>query len=213
MKGIDTQEALELIECEGPELYDLFSRAGSARYRNNGSRVSSCAVINAKSGHCPEDCTFCAQSVHSQARIEPHPLVGSDRIIEAARQAEERRAGRFGIVTSGKALTDPGDLAVIESAVETISGEIPIDPCASLGVVGAETLGRLREAGLTRYHHNLETAESFFPQVCTTRRYAWRRRRPASRHARGESSASGSQRPRGSSCWRRFEASKQTPCP
>jgi len=172
LKGIDTQEALELIECEGPELYDLFSRAGSARYRNNGSRVSSCAVINAKSGHCPEDCTFCAQSVHSQARIEPHPLVGSDRIIEAARQAEERRAGRFGIVTSGKALTDPGDLAVIESAVETISGEIPIDPCASLGVVGAETLGRLREAGLTRYHHNLETAESFFPQVCTTRRYA-----------------------------------------
>ena len=172
MKGIGTQEALELIECEGPELYDLFSRAGRTRYRNNGSRVSSCAVINAKSGHCPEDCTFCAQSVHSQARIAPHPLVGSAQIIEAARQAAQRRAGRFGIVTSGKALTDPSDLAVIESAVGTISREIPIEPCASLGVVGAETLGRLRDAGLTRYHHNLETAESFFPRVCTTRRYA-----------------------------------------
>ena len=171
MKGISTQEALDLIGCKGPELYDLFSRAGTARYRRSGSRVSNCAVINAKSGGCPEDCAFCAQSVHSRARIERHPIVTSDQIIEAAQRAVEHRAGRFGIVTSGKALTDPGDIAVIASAVRTISRELSIEPCVSLGIVSAEVLSQLRDAGLTRYHHNLETAESFFGQVCTTRRY------------------------------------------
>jgi biotin synthase len=93
-------------------------------------------------------------------------------MIAAARRAAAGGACRLGIVTSGRAVRREAELEVLAAAVRRIAGELPIDPCASLGVVGSAELERLREAGLARYHHNLETAESFWPRVCSTR--PWR---------------------------------------
>jgi biotin synthase len=94
-----------------------------------------------------------------------------DRIVEAARDAAARGAHRFGIVTSGRGVHEEREVETIARAVEIVAGSLPLEPCVSLGLVEGEFLHRLRDAGLTRYHHNLETAESFFPNICTTRRY------------------------------------------
>jgi biotin synthase len=91
--------------------------------------------------------------------------------VEAARDAAAKGAHRFGIVTSGRSVHKPGEIETIAHAVEAIAGTLPVEPCVSLGLLEKETLRRLRDAGLTRFHHNLETAASFFPEICTTRRY------------------------------------------
>jgi len=162
-------EALELLVVKGAELYELLARAGKARLRSRGTALNACAIVNAKSGHCSQDCAFCSQSSRSEAAIERYSLIAPERIVDAARQAAEAGACRLGIVTSGRAVRGDSDLEVLAEAVRRIDRELPIDPCASLGIVGTEELERLRDAGLCRYHHNLETAESFWPSICSTR--------------------------------------------
>ncbi|MHC5036616.1 MAG: biotin synthase BioB [Planctomycetota bacterium] len=172
MNGIDTAEALDLLRVEGPRLFSLLALAGEVRYHHRGETVTLCAVLNAKSGTCPEDCAFCAQSVHAKTKVETYPLMGPDRMVAAAREAVTLRANRFGIVTSGKKIAKAEEIEAISEAIRTIAQDLPLEPCASLGTLDFEGLRQLKEAGLRRYHHNLETAESFFPKVCSTRRYA-----------------------------------------
>jgi len=169
VKGIDTKEALELIALEGKAVYALLARANTVRLETRGMTVRLCGVLNAKSGNCTEDCKFCAQSAHNEANIDCYSLMSADRMVAAASRCQENRAGRFGIVTAGVATENPAEVVQIEKAVHTISRELKIKPCASLGKISKETLVRLKEAGLTRYHCNLETAESFFQNICTTR--------------------------------------------
>lgn len=171
-EGISVEEAVEhLTRGEGNE-GDLFERAVEARRRHRGNRAVLCAILNAKSGACGEDCAFCAQSSHARTRVETYPLVSAARMVEAARCAAAMGAARIGIVTSGKGLGSSRDVDVVAAAVEEIAATLPIEPCASLGHVTAEVLARLKAAGLSRYHHNLETAESFFHSVCSTRRWS-----------------------------------------
>ncbi len=169
MNGIDKHEAIELLACPNPEAYALFSRANAVRIAHRGLKVRLCGVINAKSGHCTEDCKFCAQSAHNDSEIECYPLVDSAKMVGAARTSAENQATRFGIVTSGLAIENEREVDAIAKAVETINQDLPLKPCASLGNVSRAVLERLKQAGLTRYHCNLETAESFFPNICTTR--------------------------------------------
>ncbi len=171
MKGIDTNEAVRLLSAEGREMYALFARANEVRLEHTGRTVELCGVLNAKSGMCKENCRFCPQSVHSGSDIECYPLVDEGRMVEAAATAMGNRSSRFGIVTSGEAVEDDAELKTISRAVSRISGDLDIHPCASLGTVSKAVLETLKAAGLTRYHCNLETAESFFPEICTT--HAW----------------------------------------
>lgn len=170
--GIGIGEALELLSTEGAEMHALFARAAAARYEHHGNRVRLCGIVNAKSGGCPEDCAFCAQSAHAKTDVERYGMVPAERMIEAARTSEGHGAARFGIVTSGRTIRREAEMEAIAGAVSTIEGETGMEPCASLGNLAPENLRRLREAGLGRYHHNLETAESFFAEICTTRRYS-----------------------------------------
>ncbi len=171
MIPIDTNEAIALLRCEGADVYDLFARANRVRIEHKGFAVELCGVLNAKSGMCPENCKFCPQSVHSDSEAACYALVDDDAMVNAAAEAAKNRSSRFGIVTSGEAVEEENEVRTIATAVARIAKELPIHPCASLGILKKETLTRLKEAGLTRYHCNLETAESFFDQICTT--HAW----------------------------------------
>ncbi len=167
--GIPVEEALRLLDLDSARTSDLFARAGKLRQELSGSEVGLCSIINAKSGACAMDCAFCAQSSSNRTGVRIYPLVSEDAIYEAAEKAQDSGAIRFGIVTSGKSLSSDDEVATVARAVEGISSRLRILPDASLGIVGSPVLRRLKDAGLSRYHHNIETAPSFYPAICSTR--------------------------------------------
>lgn len=168
--NVTPEEALELIGLEGEDVYDLLLAAGKVRRHFKGTKVFFCSIVSAKSGLCPEDCSFCAQSVHASVEIETFPVRDPDYILEHARAAASAGAHEFSIVTSGKA---PGkkDLDKICEAVERMKAQNTLVRCASLGMLSEEKAERLKAAGLQSYHHNLETSRRFFPNICTTHGY------------------------------------------
>ncbi|MFQ5646523.1 MAG: biotin synthase BioB [bacterium] len=152
--------------------HDLLYGANRIRERYRGNKVTFCSIINAKSGRCSEDCRFCAQSGHYQTSAADFPLADEEAMVAGARSAIENRAACYSLVTSGKSVCNETDWETLSRIIETISREGRIDCCASLGELNPEKADRLRRAGLTRYHHNIETSENFFPQICSTHSFA-----------------------------------------
>ncbi len=154
---------------KGVELFDLFAISNKIRDKFHSNRIDLCSIINAKSGGCPEDCSFCAQSAHSNTKINSYPLLDKEEILKAADSVRKYGVKRFCIVTSGR---KPSHIE-IKKLCEFISEirDMGFQPCATLGMLGEEELGLLKDAGLHRYHHNLETSESFFSEICTTHTY------------------------------------------
>jgi biotin synthase len=148
----------------------LFHGACRIRDQFTGKRIKLCAIVNAKSGRCPEDCTFCAQSVHHKTQIETYPLMTPNEILKEAQEAEAMGARHFSIVTSGTSLKGKG-LEQVLNTLFLLRKETGLHLCASLGIITQSTADRLKKSGLSRYHHNLETAPSFFPEICTTHTY------------------------------------------
>ena len=135
-----------------------------------GDKVDLCSIINGRSGRCPEDCKYCAQSAHHHTSCEIYDFLPEEEIVKMCHVHEEEGVDRFSIVTSGRALTgEEFDKAI--HAYETMKKECKIDLCASMGFVTAEQLHRLHEAGVTSYHHNIETSRRNFPNICTTHTY------------------------------------------
>ena len=168
--NMDRKQALKLVEMP---LTELLAAADRTRRENTGSDVSICGVINAKSGSCGEDCRFCAQSAHHNAEVPVYDLKTAGDIIKEARRAKENGACRFGIVTSGNRLTGE-ELRRIAEAIAVIRNETGIIPCASLGALTRGEFEILKEAGLSRYHHNIETSGNFYPSIVTTHDYSER---------------------------------------
>ncbi len=170
---ISADEARQLIRhSQGPELEALLARARAVREAVHGTGVSLCGIVNAKSGLCAEDCGFCQQSAHFEGAGAPeYPMMAAREIADQAKAAEAAGAREFSIVTSGTRLARERELATLEEAVRLIRAETTVEPCASLGLMRRPELERLRKAGLQHYHHNLETARSFFGSVCTTHTY------------------------------------------
>jgi len=152
---------------------DIISLANNARIEGIGTNIELCGIINAKSGVCSEDCKFCAQSGHYFTNIEVYSLRNKREITDAAKKSKSDGASRFGIVTSGNRLTD-NDLNVVCEAIKEMVEEIGILPCASLGALQEEDFIKLKNAGLTRYHHNIETSERFYPNIVSTHNYSER---------------------------------------
>jgi biotin synthase len=171
MNEITVDEALRLIECEDFETMELLFRADKARRAEFGNVIETCAIVNAKSGNCGEDCKFCPQSSHSKSEITEYPLLSSDELLEAAKVADEFGSGAFGMVTSGRGVTSACERDTIKDAVKRIDAETSFAPCVSLGLADETFLTALKDAGLERYHHNLEAAESFYGEICTTRTF------------------------------------------
>jgi len=173
LSPISGDEARRLIhQTEGAALEALIARAAAVRAAVHGQEVALCGIVNAKSGHCPEDCGFCSQSAHfAEAQAPEYPLMSAREIAEQAKTAEQAGAREFSIVTSGTRVARAEELATIEEAVRLIRQESAVEPCASLGLMRKPALERLKGAGLMHYHHNLETARSFFDRVCSTHTY------------------------------------------
>jgi biotin synthase len=164
----------ELFGLGTAALWARLGEASAIRERHFGPRVSFCVIINAKSGLCSEDCAFCSQSARASSGASHYPLLPQAELVSAARQAAAAGASRFSLVTAGRGVMSPKDQSAILAAVAAIKEAVPIRICASLGIVDRGFLMELKAAGLYRFHHNLETAASFFPRICTTHSFAER---------------------------------------
>jgi biotin synthase len=154
------------------EWWPRLGEASALRERHFGRQVSFCVIINAKSGMCSEDCAFCSQSVRSRADIPKYPLLDHNQMVAAAQEAAAAGAARFSLVTAGRGLPSRKEQQAILEAVAGIRRTTSLKVCASLGIVDQEFLQDLQAAGVYRYHHNLETAASHFPRICSTHTFA-----------------------------------------
>lgn len=164
-------EALEILSAEGAALTVALAGAHRIREVTFGDGVELCSIINAKSGRCGEDCAFCAQSGRHRTDAPVFELRARGELLAAAREAAALGSRCFGIVTSGTRVKDPAEWEVILGAIREIRDSLPIEPAASLGLLDTRQAAALAEAGCMTYHHNLETARSFFPRICTTHAY------------------------------------------
>ncbi len=172
LKGnhLSREETFYIANISGAEIFELFVSANIIRNNFRGTKVDICSIVNAKSGACPEDCSFCVQSSKSKAEIKVYPLINRKIVIKQAKKAKSSGAKRFSIVTSGRKVSDR-ELSAIADMISEIR-EIGLFPCVSLGLLKEKELAVLKSAGLGRYHHNLETSERFFPKICSTHSYA-----------------------------------------
>lgn len=152
------------------DLTELCKGANQIRKAFVGDKVDLCSIINGRSGKCPEDCKYCAQSAHHHTECETYDFLPEEKILEACKMNEREGVDRFSIVTAGRALTgEEFDKAI--HAYETMRKECKISLCASMGFLNEEQLHRLHEAGVSSYHHNIETSKRNFPNICTTHSY------------------------------------------
>lgn len=164
---IGKQEAFQLYE---QPLEELCEAADEIRQMFCKNRFDLCTIINGKSGRCSENCKYCAQSACYHTEIEEYPLLGTEQITKQAKYNEKQGALRYSIVTSGKALND-AEIEQICHSVRNIRQESKIAVCVSGGLLKKEQFQKLKEAGVTRIHDNLETSRRNFPNVCTSHTY------------------------------------------
>lgn len=165
---ISREMALALIQ---EPLSSLLGATNALREKFFGNRVSLCAIVNARSGMCGEDCVFCAQSSRHSVDVPVYPMMSTDAISCRWKLAGGVGAHRVGIVTSGRS-AGKGELKTVLDVCELWKSTSGPRACASLGEISMENAVTLKRAGLSRYHHNLETSERFFPFLCSTHRWA-----------------------------------------
>jgi len=166
---ITKDEAIKVSLIGRAGIFRLFESANRIRERFRGDSVDLCAIVNAKSGICPEDCSYCAQSAVSRAGMSVYPLIKKDVVLERAKEAKDAGVRRFCIVTSGRKVGEK-ELVEIGSMIEDLR-KIGLLPCSTLGLMNNDELLYLKDHGLERYHHNIETSEQFFPEICRTHTY------------------------------------------
>ncbi|ACK64250.1 biotin synthase [Rippkaea orientalis PCC 8801] len=177
---INKSEALTLTQIEGQDSILLLCEAADRiRQACCGNVVDLCSIINIKSGNCSENCRFCSQSVYHPGENSPiYGLKSSEEILAQAKAAEAAGAKRFCLVSQGRGPKYQGakskEFEQILATVRQIAAETSIKPCCALGEVTPEQAQALREAGVTRYNHNLEASEGFYPEIVTS--HSWRDR-------------------------------------
>jgi biotin synthase len=152
------------LHCDLDELLD---EAGKLQKRFCGNLVDLCSIINGRSGRCSEDCKYCAQAKCNHTGVDEYGFLPKEKIFAAAEANEKAGVNRFAIVTAGRALKGKEFDQAIE-AYKEMHAKLHIDLCASMGFLDAEQFHRLHEAGVTSYHHNIETSRRNFPNICTT---------------------------------------------
>ncbi len=161
----------KIIEADFNNFLTILPEINKIRVTYKKNSVKLCSIINAKSGKCYEDCAFCAQSKHHNTDINVFPLISAENILKQAQIMEKEGAHRFSIVTSGTAIKNKKDKSIILKAIELINEKTSLKCCASLGIIENNFFKDLKKAGLSGYHHNLETSKSFFSEICSTHNY------------------------------------------
>src|SRR6187455_1599326 len=171
---ITPEEALELGRItDHAAIEALVERAWEARQERFGDATDMCSLVNAKSGGCAEDCGFCAQSRYAESDTPMHAMMEPEQILEHAKAAEAAGAHRFCMVTQGQGLSKRDFAKVLEGA-KLVAAKTNLKRCASIGHMSAERAKQLKEAGIQRVHHNVETARSYYDEVSTTVKYEGR---------------------------------------
>lgn len=163
-EALTKEEALLLYD---QDLMELREKADEIRRHFCANRFDLCTIVNGKSGRCSENCKFCAQSAHNHTGAACYPLLPEEELVRQARVNWEQGVPRYSIVTSGKRLTD-GEVEEMCKAIQRIRREVGISVCVSFGLLDEAQYRRLKEAGVTRVHNNLETSRRNFPNICTT---------------------------------------------
>jgi len=167
---ISRPEALSLIELsDSADIFDLISWANRIRRHFRGNQIHLCSIINAKAGGCTENCKFCAQSSFYTTQSPRHGFLDWEPIEKAALEARDNKAQALGIVAAWWGLKEGALLDEVCERIEQLSRSGTVRADASLGIIQEQKIAdRLKQAGLHAYNHNLETAEEFFPEICTT---------------------------------------------
>ncbi len=164
--GEITREDAEWLLVSAPKLA-LYEASHEITVKCSSTVFDTCSIINAKSGRCSEDCKWCSQSVHYNTDIETYPLIGVEKAVEVANKNFSKGISRLGIVNSGRKQKKE-DIKGLAEMIRQIKKNSDIYLCGSLGLLSKDELKELKEAGLQRYHCNLETAPSYFGELCTT---------------------------------------------
>lgn len=167
---LSPDDGLAVLRSEDAELLDLLAAVYRVRRRWFGNEVRLNYLINAKSGHCGEDCGYCAQSRVSKAEIARYHLVDADEIVEGARLAAENKAKTYCAVISGRSPTD-AELDTLTRVIPRVKAAHGLKICFSVGLLSLEQAKKLKAAGVDRVNHNLNTSERFYPKICTTHAY------------------------------------------
>ena len=158
------EELLKLYNMDLDELLKI-----SSQYIKND--IEFCSLVNARNGKCSQNCKYCAQSSHYCTNIETYPLIDINEVKKAAFEAKSNKVSRFAIVTSGKTPDEGRDFKLELEMIKEINKIEGLNSCASIGILNEEQAKQLADAGLKRFHHNINTCESYYPQVCTTHTY------------------------------------------
>jgi biotin synthase len=172
--GMQYSDWQRLFGCSWGDFWPVLQQADALREARFGRRVSLCVIINAKSGHCSEDCAFCSQSVRAQTEISTYDLLPREKLVEAAQAASEAGAARFSLVTSGRGMYRLKKKRLFWPRRPPSGRRWILRSAPRLGIAERSFLAELKDAGVRRFHHNLETAGSFFPEICTTHTFAER---------------------------------------
>jgi biotin synthase len=167
---ITRKQAMELAESDATETMDLIACAGKIRQKFKSPAVFKCAIINAKSGMCPEDCAFCAQSVHHHTHAQTYELLSAGELEKTGLKMAEAGATHYSMVTSGTCLTDH-EIDIVCGVARRLNEKTDLILCASVGLLHPDGARKLKDSGISRYHHNLETARSHFKTICSTHDY------------------------------------------
>ena len=171
-KVLDRDQCVELARLGREHFEDMLYWANRIRQANLGNRIRCCSIVAGRLGGCSQDCAFCAQSVRYDTPIDKTPkLLTDDEIMAAAKTAKDKGVGNFGIVYSGKAVSE-AELDRLVGIVKRIKAELGMGVCMGLGILNESQLKRLADAGVVRYNHNLETSERYFADIVSTHVYA-----------------------------------------
>ncbi|MFM7151267.1 MAG: biotin synthase BioB [Gemmataceae bacterium] len=172
-ESVTPDEAKQLFNLSGDSVYDLFYAANKVRRHFHGNRVTFCSILPTKFGNCSEDCAYCAQSAHFDTGITPHKMMGADEVREACQSAMDNGASAFGIVNSGRGPTKKEWPQILE-AIQAMKEVKGICHCATLGRLDEDQARDLKNAGVRRINHNLETSREFYPSIVST--HQWQER-------------------------------------
>ncbi|TES47325.1 biotin synthase BioB [Halalkalibacterium halodurans] len=169
-KELTNEEALSILDCPDDDVLLLMHAAFQIRKRYYGKKVKLNMIMNAKSGLCPENCGYCSQSSISNAEIDSYRMVNKDSLLEGARRAAELNVGTYCIVASGRGPSNK-EVDQVVDAVKEIKDTYGLKICACLGILKPEQAVRLKEAGVDRYNHNLNTSARNHDNITTSHTY------------------------------------------